>query len=81
MRRTVFVVPVELAAIVQASSTRALVPVQRKLLIRHLAEGGVTDDGERWLRAAQDERWPRSRPAARRRRPSSRRTSRRCARS
>jgi hypothetical protein len=55
MRRTVFVVPVELAAIVQASSTRALVPVQRKLLIRHLAEGGVTDDGERWLRGAQDD--------------------------
>jgi hypothetical protein len=54
MRRTVFVVPVELAAIVQASSTRALVPVQRRLLIRHLAEGGVSDDGERWLRAAQD---------------------------
>ncbi len=53
MRRTVFVVPVELAAIVQASSTRALVPVQRRLLIRHLAEGGVTDDGEAWLRAAQ----------------------------
>jgi hypothetical protein len=55
MRRTVFVVPVELAAIVQASSTRALVPVQRRLLIRHLAEGGVSDDGERWLRAAQDD--------------------------
>jgi hypothetical protein len=55
MRRTVFVVPVELAAIVQASSTLALVPVQRRLLIRHLAEGGVTDDGERWLRAAQDD--------------------------
>ena len=55
MRRTVFVVPVELAAIVQASSARALVPVQRRLLIRQLAEGGVSDDGERWLRAAQDE--------------------------
>ena len=55
MRRTVFVVPVELAAIVQASSTRALVPVQRRLLIRHLAEGGITADGERWLRAAQDD--------------------------
>lgn len=55
MRRTMFVVPVELAAIVQASSARALVAVQRKLLIRHLHEGGVTDDGERWLRAAQDD--------------------------
>ncbi|HEX4344319.1 MAG TPA: winged helix DNA-binding domain-containing protein [Solirubrobacteraceae bacterium] len=55
MRRTMFVVPVDLAAVVQASSTRALVPVQRRLLIRHLREGGVTDDGERWLRAGQDD--------------------------
>jgi hypothetical protein len=53
MRRTMFVVPVELAAVVQASSTRALVPVQRRLLISQLEAGGVTDDGERWLRAAQ----------------------------
>ena len=52
MRRTMFVVPVELAAIVQASSTRALVPVQRALLIKHLEAGGVTGDGERWLQAA-----------------------------
>ena len=55
MRRTMFVVPVELAAIVQASSTRTLVPVQRKLLISHLEAGGVTDDGERWLAGAQEQ--------------------------
>ena len=55
MRRTVFVVPVELASIVQASSARALVPVQRRLLLKHLHEAGVTDDGEVWLRAAQDD--------------------------
>ena len=55
MRRTVFVVPVELAAIVQASSARALVPVQRKRLLKHLHEAGVSDDGEAWLRAAQDD--------------------------
>ena len=53
MRRTMFVLPVELAAIVQASSTRAIVPVQRRLLISHLEGGGVTDDGERWLQDAQ----------------------------
>jgi hypothetical protein len=53
MRRTMFVVPVELAAVVQASSTRALVSAQRKLLISHLEGGGVTDDGERWLTTAQ----------------------------
>ena len=55
MRRTMFVVPVELASIVQASSARALVPAQRKLLLKHLHEAGVTDDGEAWLRAAQDD--------------------------
>jgi hypothetical protein len=55
MRRTMFVVPVELAAIVQASSTRAIVPVQRRLLIKQLQEAEVSDDGEAWLRAAQDD--------------------------
>jgi hypothetical protein len=52
MRRTMFVVPVELAAVVQASSTRALVPAQRKLLVKHLEESGVSSDGEHWLAAA-----------------------------
>jgi hypothetical protein len=55
MRRTMFVVPVELAAVVQASSTRAIVPVQRKLLIKHLEEGGVTEDGEAWLAATMQD--------------------------
>jgi hypothetical protein len=55
MRRTMFVVPVELAAVVQASSTRALVPVQRALLVKHLEAGGVTGDGERWLRGALED--------------------------
>jgi len=36
MRRTMFVVPRALAAVVQASSTRALVPAQRRLLISHV---------------------------------------------
>ncbi|MEY2441840.1 MAG: hypothetical protein QOJ46_1266 [bacterium] len=55
MRRTMFVVPVELAAVVQASSTGAIVPVQRKLLVKHLEEGGVSTNGDAWLRAAQDD--------------------------
>jgi len=53
MRRTMFVVPVGLAAVVQASSTRALVPAQRKLLVKHLREAGIAADGERWLATAQ----------------------------
>ncbi|MEA2151695.1 MAG: hypothetical protein QOD69_3525 [Solirubrobacteraceae bacterium] len=49
MRRTMFVVPVELAAVVQASCTRGLVPGERKRFIAHLEGGGVADDGARWL--------------------------------
>jgi hypothetical protein len=55
MRRTMFVVPVDLAAVVQASSTRALVPRERKVSVGLLEASGVTDDGERWLREAQDQ--------------------------
>jgi hypothetical protein len=49
MRRTMFVVPVELAAVVQASCTRGLVPGERKRFIAMLEGGGVADDGARWL--------------------------------
>jgi hypothetical protein len=55
MRRTMFVVARELAAVVQASSTRALVPAQRRLLIAHVEQAGVAADGEAWLRAAMDD--------------------------
>ena len=55
MRRTMFVVPVGLAAVVHASSTRAIVPAQRKLLVKHVEEAGVARDGEAWLRAAMDD--------------------------
>jgi hypothetical protein len=53
MRRTMFVVPVQLAAVVQASCTRALLPGERKRFVAQLESGGVTDDGERWLREAE----------------------------
>jgi hypothetical protein len=49
MRRTMFVVPVELAPVVQASCTRALLPGERKRFVTQLESGGVADDGERWL--------------------------------
>jgi hypothetical protein len=55
MRRTMFVVPVELAAVVQAACTRALVPVERARFVSHLEGGGMTADGERWLRDAQEQ--------------------------
>jgi hypothetical protein len=51
MRRTVFVVPVELAAVVHAACTTALVPGERKRLVALLEAGGVTADGAAWLDA------------------------------
>jgi hypothetical protein len=54
MRRTVFVVPVELAAVVQASCTRAIAVQQRKLLVQLLERAGVADDPGSWLRDVED---------------------------
>lgn len=49
MRRTVFIVPLDLAAVVQASSADALISGERKLLAKYLEEGGVADDGAAWI--------------------------------
>jgi hypothetical protein len=51
MRRTLFVVPRDLAAVMQEACTKALIPAQRRLLIRLLEEQGVakTGTGGRWL--------------------------------
>lgn len=49
MRRTMFVCTVAVAGVVQASSTDALAPKIRRDTARLAAEGGVSDDGDRWL--------------------------------
>ncbi len=49
MRRTMFVVPVDLAPVVQASSSLAVAAAQRKRLLTDLRRAGVSDDVERWL--------------------------------
>ncbi|MGH9271951.1 MAG: winged helix DNA-binding domain-containing protein [Ilumatobacteraceae bacterium] len=49
MRRTMFVVPVELAPVLQRSSTDALVPVERRKLVALLNEAGVGDDIDAWI--------------------------------
>ncbi len=54
MRRTMFVVPAALAGVVQASSTRALVPGERKRFVALLEETGVAADGARWLDATME---------------------------
>jgi hypothetical protein len=53
MRRTMFVVPVELAAVVQASSTNDVAAAERRRLIRALDANGV-DDPALWLRSLED---------------------------
>jgi hypothetical protein len=54
MRRTMFVVPVELAPVVQAACTNAIAAAQRSLLLRVLEESGITDDPKRWLEEVEE---------------------------
>jgi DNA glycosylase AlkZ-like len=49
MRRTMFVVPVGLAPIVQSACTEAIAVVERRKLVGHIEQGGVAADGEAWL--------------------------------
>jgi hypothetical protein len=47
MRRTMFVVPVEAAPVVQAACTDAIAVTQRRTLVQHLAQAGIGDSA--WL--------------------------------
>ena len=49
MRRTLFVVPRDLAGVMDAACTKALIPAQRSRLIRLLEDQGVAEDGAAWL--------------------------------
>src|SRR6201991_2383722 len=49
MRRTMFVVPLDLAAVMDASCTRALVAGERRKLVQMLEEAGVSDDVDAWI--------------------------------
>lgn len=49
MRRTLWVVPRELAAIVQAACTRTIAARERKRLVGFVAQTGVTDEPGAWL--------------------------------
>ncbi|TMK33222.1 MAG: winged helix DNA-binding domain-containing protein [Actinobacteria bacterium] len=52
MRRTLFVTTLELAAVVDAACTKALVPGERRRLIGMLEDQGIAGDGAAWLRKA-----------------------------
>jgi hypothetical protein len=53
MRRTLFVFPLELAAVVQAACTEAIAASQRRRYAKLIEEGGIAKDGRRWLARAE----------------------------
>lgn len=54
MRRTMFVVPHDLGAIMEAGCTRLLAPAERRRLVKMVTEQGLTADGEAWVEAVSD---------------------------
>jgi hypothetical protein len=55
MRRTMFVVPTELAPVVQAAATRAVAAQQRRRYVQLLDQAGVAGaDAGRWLREVEE---------------------------
>jgi DNA glycosylase AlkZ-like len=55
MRRTMFVTPVDVAAVIQAGVTHALYGAQRRRLIGMIRDTGNTDDPEAWLARVEAE--------------------------
>jgi hypothetical protein len=53
MRRTVYVVPVDLVPIVHASSTRAIAARERKRWVDLIGRGGISTDPVEWLDTAE----------------------------
>jgi hypothetical protein len=49
MRRTMFVVPVEVVPVVQAAVTEALLPGERRRTVQLIEQAGIAADGAAWL--------------------------------
>jgi winged helix DNA-binding protein len=54
MRRTLFVVPADLAPVVQVSCTDAIAAQVRRRYAAVIEGGGIAPDGEKWLRQAEE---------------------------
>jgi hypothetical protein len=54
MRRTLFVVSRDMAAVVDEACTKLLAPQQRRRLIRWIEAQGITKDGARWIDRVSD---------------------------
>jgi hypothetical protein len=55
MRRTLFVLPLDLAAVVQVACTRAVAERQRRRIVRLLEQNGIAQDADRWLREVEEQ--------------------------
>jgi len=55
MRRTMFVLPVELAGVVQSACTESLASGQRPRLVKMIRDAGIATDTERWLDGVEAE--------------------------
>jgi hypothetical protein len=55
MRRTVFVLPVELVPVVHSACTRAIAALERRKLVQLLEQAGITSDGAKWLNRVEEE--------------------------
>jgi DNA glycosylase AlkZ-like len=55
MRRTVYVVPVDLVPIVNASSTRAIAARERKRWVDLIERGGISTDATHWLEKTEND--------------------------
>jgi winged helix DNA-binding protein len=53
MRRTMFVVPRELAPIMNAACTRAIAVRERRRLVQWVEQAGIARDGGRWLKSVE----------------------------
>lgn len=49
MRRTLFVLPLELAAVVQAACTETILAASRRRYAKLIEGGGIASDGEAWI--------------------------------
>src|SRR5262245_33250020 len=49
MRRTLFVVPLDVAAVMDEACTKGLVAGQRRRLVTMIEQQGIAKDGARWL--------------------------------
>ena len=55
MRRTVFVVPVELAPVVHSACTRSIAIAERRKLVQLLEQHGIAADGASWLAQVEEQ--------------------------